>query len=170
MHRPGFSSSLRWLTCSGLAMLALSLSLPAAAQWKWRDTNGRVTVSDTPPPREVPDKDIIQRPQLLLRQGAAPAPSAVASGAASAPAGDKDLQSRKKAADQQVQDKAKAEEQRQAAVRAENCQRARNHLTTLESGMRIARVNDKGEREILDDNARAQEVQRARAVIASDCR
>ena len=31
-------------------------------------------------------------------------------------------------------------------------------------------VNDKGEREVLDDAGRAQETQRAREVIASDCR
>jgi hypothetical protein len=34
----------------------------------------------------------------------------------------------------------------------------------------MARVNDKGEREVLDDKARADEMRRARDVIASDCR
>ena len=40
----------------------------------------------------------------------------------------------------------------------------------MESGQRMARMNDKGEREILDDKQRAEESRRAREVIASDCK
>ena len=52
----------------------------------------------------------------------------------------------------------------------DNCSRARSHLATLESGMRIARTNEKGEREIMDDKARADEMQRTRQIMASECR
>lgn len=158
-------------------LLALLLALPAQAQWKWRDASGRVTASDLPPPREVPEKDILQRPSGARAPTNAPAAVAAAASAASSAASavpakpaDKELEARKKAADQQAQAKAKAEEQRLAAVRADNCQRARSHLSTLESGQRMARVNEKGEREVIDDRTRAAEMQRARDVIASDCR
>ncbi len=159
------------------ASLALLLALPAAAQWRWRDANGRVTASDRPPPREIPDKDILQRPAAAARSAATAGPASAAAagvavaatGAASAPV-DKELQARKKAAEADQQAKAKAEEQRNAAIRADNCARARSHLATLDSGQRLARINDKGEREVLDDAARAAEVRRAREVIASDCR
>jgi hypothetical protein len=40
----------------------------------------------------------------------------------------------------------------------------------MESGQRMARVNEKGEREVLDDRGRAEEMRQARSVIASDCR
>lgn len=156
-----------------LAALCLLLALPAQAQWKWRDASGRVTASDLPPPREVPDKDILQRPGAARASTAAPAPAAAASPAASGPAApvvDKDLEARKRAADAQQQARQKAEEQRQAAARAENCSRARTHLATLESGQRMARINAKGEREVIDDKTRADETRRAREVIASDCR
>lgn len=155
-----------------LAVSALTLAMPAAAQWKWRDASGRVTASDLPPPREIPEKDILQRPGANSRAPAAPAPQAAASAASAptAPAVDKELEARKRAAEEQQQAKAKAEEQRTAAIRADNCKRARGHLATLEGGQRLARVNDKGEREILDDKARADEMRRAREVIASDCR
>jgi len=43
-------------------------------------------------------------------------------------------------------------------------------MVALEGGQRMARINDKGERENLDDNARADEMRRAREVIASECR
>lgn len=156
-----------------VALSSLTLALPAQAQWKWRDANGRVTASDLPPPREVPDKDILQRPAGRAARtpaAAASEPASAAAAAASAPYVDKDLEARKRAAEQQQQAKAKAEEQRNAAIRADNCARARGHLSTLESGQRLARVNDKGEREIIDDKTRADEMRRAREVIASDCR
>lgn len=152
-----------------LALLALALSLPAAAQWKWRDANGRVTASDLPPPRDIPDKDILQRPAAASR---APAPAAVPASAASAPrvSADKELEARRRAAEAQQQARAKADEQRSAAVRADNCARARSQVATLESGQRMARINDKGERVVLDDAARADEMRRAREIIASECR
>jgi hypothetical protein len=36
--------------------------------------------------------------------------------------------------------------------------------------MRMARVNEKGEREVLDDKARADEARRTREAIASECK
>ena len=160
------------MVCLLVAVSSLTLALPAQAQWKWRDATGRVTASDLPPPREIPDKDIMQRPTGKGARAPAvgAAASEAASAAASAPFVDKELEARKRAAEQQQQAKAKADEQRNAAIRAENCARARSHLGTLESGQRLARVNDKGEREIIDDKTRADEMRRAREVIASDCR
>ena len=148
----------------------LLTALPADAQWRWRDASGRVTASDLPPPREIPDKDILQRPAGARLPAAQPRPAAASAAPTAAAPVDKDLEARKRAADQAAKDKAKTEEQRQAAVRAENCARARSHLATMESGQRLARVNDKGEREFLDDKTRTEEARRAREIIASDCR
>jgi hypothetical protein len=39
----------------------------------------------------------------------------------------------------------------------------------LESGVRVARPNDKGEREFLDDKGRADEVNRTRAAVNDNC-
>ena len=66
--------------------------------------------------------------------------------------------------------KEKADAAKLAEQRAENCRNARAHLAALDSGQRIARYNDKGEREILDDRQRAAETRRARDVIAAECR
>ena len=150
----------------------------AHAQWKWRDKDGHVTVSDRPPPRDVADKDILGRPPADLRRAAAEA-SAAAASAASGAAGvppvakaplDRELEIRRKAAEAEAAAKAKADEERQAVRRADNCKRARAQMATLDSGQRMARVNDKGEREVLDEGARAEEARRAREVIASECR
>jgi hypothetical protein len=163
------------------ALLALVTALPAQAQWKWRDKDGRITVSDRPPPREVADKDILSRPASAPRPVAPPAaaadapatPSAApAAPAASAPptALEREVQARRRAAEEEKAAKAKAEEDRNAARRADNCRQARNQLLALESGQRIARTNEKGEREVLDDAGRAQELRRTREVISSECR
>jgi Domain of unknown function (DUF4124) len=154
---------------------ALMLASPAAhAQWKWRDKNGQVTASDLPPPRDVPDKDILQRPELTARRAAPaaqPAASAAsAPGLAAKPATDPELDKRIKLAEQDAAAKKKAEDDRLASQRRENCSRARNQLATLESGIRITRLNAKGEQEYIDDGTRANETRRARDIIAAECR
>lgn len=155
-----------------LLFTALGLAaVPAQAQWKWKDANGQVHVSDLPPPRDVPDKDVLKRPDPgQRRSGPAAAPAASAASAATRLPVDPELEARRQRAEQEQKAKSKAEDEKQAAQRAENCRRARQHLAALESGQRIARLNDKGEREILDDKARADEMQQAQQVIASECR
>ena len=164
-----------------LSMLA-GTALPAAAQWKWRDAKGQLQYSDLPPPRGVPPKDILQTPPTAagrVERAVVPAPGAskpeaeveaAAALDAAANAVDPVLEARRKEAADAEADKRKADEARLARTKAENCERARNYLRTLESGVRIARSNAKGEREYLDDRGREQEIQVARGVSASECR
>ncbi len=160
---------------AGLSLAAaacLLLSTPAEAQWKWRDSRGQIHISDIPPPRDIPDKDVLQRPEVTARK-ASPAPAAAASAAASAPGKapvDPELEERRRRSEQEQATRAEADKQKAAAVRKDNCQRAREQLATLDSGQRIARIKADGEREILDDEQRAKEARRARDTIASECR
>lgn len=167
-----FKPRRRLASLSLAALVLLALSPPADAQWKWRDSRGQIHISDIPPPRDVADKDVLQRPELALRKPAPPPPAAAASAAAvpaKAPV-DAELEQRKRKAEQEQEAKAKADQQKAAAIRKDNCQRARDQLATLDSGQRIARIKADGEREILDDDARAKETRRAREAIASECR
>jgi hypothetical protein len=152
----------------------------ATAQWKWRDANGRINASDLPPPASVPARDILERPIDPRRAAGVPrtpfSAASAASAAASAPRGltpptsDPELDARRKRAVDEQLAQERAQQERDAGVRAENCSRARGHLAALGDGQRMTRTNAQGEREVLDDKARADEMQRARAVIASDCR
>jgi hypothetical protein len=165
----------RRMACLGLAALAcLLIASPAEAQWKWRDSRGQIHISDIPPPRDVADKDVLQRPEVAVRRPApAPAPAASAAVAGTAPAKatvDPELEERRKRAEQEQAARSEADKQKAAAVRKDNCQRARDQLATLDSGQRIARIKADGEREILDDDSRAREAKRARDVMATDCR
>lgn len=142
--------------------------------WKWRDASGQLHISDTAPPPGTPARNIISGPTAGAMAAQAPleppAPAASGPAAASAPSA---LEQRKKAADQEKAEKQKAEhdaiEARNAAIRKDNCARAQASLANLQSGQRIARVNAKGEREIMDDAARAAETKYAQDVVASNC-
>jgi hypothetical protein len=163
-----------------VTLIAVSASAGAVAQWKWRDRNGVIQYSDLPPPSGTPDKDVIERPAAAQRRPASLPPSesaASAAHAASAPRGvDPELEARRKKAEVEKAEKSnkeaiakQAEEDRLAMVRADNCRRARASLRGLEEGVRMARTNDQGEREVLDDKMRAEEAARMRGIIASDC-
>ena len=156
------------------ALLLCVVSMPASAQWKWRDAKGQVHASDIPPPRDIPEKDVMQRPDPAARKPV-PAPAPVAASAASAamagkPSTDPELEERRRRGEQEKAAKAKSEEEKVAATRKDNCSRAREQLNTLDSGQRIAKVKANGEREILDDEQRAAETRRVREAMAVDCR
>ena len=161
------------LSCLAAALLLVAL-VPAHAQYVWKDSRGQLHASDQPPPRDVADKDVIRRP-AAARPAAVPAavPASAAAAArprsASAPV-DPELAQRRARVEQDAQAKAQADDQKLAAQRAENCQRARAHLATLESGTRLVRVNPQGERIVVDDAVRNREAAEARGVMASDCR
>ncbi len=165
------------LACAGLLMLTLA-ALPAQAggvQWKWRDANGAIQYSDRPPPNGTPDSAILARPAASTRQVRPVDASAAASGATGATAapagknGDPELEARRKKSEDERAAQQKAEEDKVAKVRADNCERARTYERSLKDGLRIARTNDKGEREILDDQARNSEMQRTQETIQANC-
>lgn len=97
------------------------------------------------------------------------AASAPAASAASKPA-DNAAEQKAKQAEAAEAAKRKEIEAKNAAVQAENCRRANEAKASLSSGMRIAKLNDKGERIVLDDKARAEEMKRADDIIASECK
>ena len=156
-----------------LLALALAVSLPASAQWKWKDKAGQTQYSDLPPPPGTPEADILQRPApaAVLPQAA---PASAAPGASAPPlmpkSGDPELEAKKKKTEQEEAARKKAEDDRIAVAKLDNCARARVQLKAIDDGQRISRINAKGEREYLDDKGRAEEAQRARSVIAADCK
>lgn len=159
------------------AVLIASLSTPALAQWKWRDKNNQVQYSDLPPPQGVPESSILQRPAAANRRAlpataasSAQAAASAASGLAPAKGVEPELEAKLRKEEQDKAAKAKADADKLAAQKADNCNRARLQLRGLEDGLRVARVNQKGERELLDDKGRAEEVARTRETISADCK
>lgn len=139
----------------------------SVAHWLWLDEAGRRVYSDQPPPPAVPPARVLRQPGVAAPAlwtaptpaSASTAPSAArATRAASAPPpvipGEEALRS------------VQAEN---ARLREAHCSRLRDAWVTLQSGVRLARTLPNGEREVLDDAARAAERQRLQALLASDC-
>jgi hypothetical protein len=160
------------------------LPLAASAQWQWVDSSGKKVFSDQPPPPDIPEKNILRRAGLPAASHSTSAPSTSSaadaepaaqkpadSSAGAQPTGvDKELEEKTRKAEEAEKAKQAAEAQQLARAQAENCGRARQGKATLDSGIRIARVNAAGEREIMDDAARATEQKRLQSVIESDCK
>ena len=170
------------LTQTLVAVALIGFSFAALAQWQWLDKDGRKVYSDRAPPADIQDKNILKRPGNYK---APAAPLADASGepdgkaspaAATAPTMpasgglDKELEAKKKQAKDAEAAKRKADEERIAKARIENCARAKQSKTMFESGVRVGRTNAAGEKEFMDDAARAEELKRIQTIMDRDCK
>jgi hypothetical protein len=157
-------------------------SVSAFAQWQWIDKDGRKVFSDRAPPSEILEKNILKRPGVranavineadALPAGDTPMTTAAALpvSAPKASALDKEVEAKKKLAAEAEAAKRKAEEDRITKAKIESCAGAKQAKANLDSGVRISRINAAGEREVMDDSARASELKRILAVMNSDCK
>jgi type IV secretory pathway VirB10-like protein len=156
-----------------LAGLLGAVSAGALAQWQWIERDGRKVFSDQSPPPDIPEQNILRRPGQAVARAAppvAPAASAPASATLKPVARDTALEEKKKQAEAAETARLKAEEEKFQKARAENCARARKAKATLDSGARVASLNDQGERIIMDDTTRAAESRRIQDVINAECK
>lgn len=169
------------------------------AQWQWTDEGGRKVFSDRPPPAHIAPQKILKQPAgtpaataAVLYPSAPATPAEVAAQADAqkeraiqaaahseqAQAAQQAVQEAENAAHdkalEQAQRKTEEAEQKkqqaaQAKARQDNCGRARAAQVTLESGMRLAHINEKGERGFLSESQRQADLQRAQSAIKENC-
>ena len=160
---PWITRMLTTLACSGL------LAMPALGEtFKWTDAEGKVHYSDQPPPPSVKQPSKV-KPRVP------PAPTAVPEAAgtpAAAPKStaeqDADFNRRRvEAAEREAAEKKAASE---AAEKKRNCAQAKAQVAGMQSGARISRYDDKGERTYLSDAEIAQEIARAQQAADSWCK
>lgn len=149
----------------------------ASGQWKWRDASGSIQYSDRPPPQGTPESAILAKPRAstarIVVKPVEAASAPVAGNRAAAPAAkasESELDAKRRKNEEEEKAKLQAEEAQLAKQRAENCQRAKTYERTLNEGIRISRTNAKGEREILDDKGRAEEMQHVQDAIRANCK
>jgi len=150
-----------------LFILVLAATAGAAqAQIKCWNEGGRRVCGDAPPPGAKVTTIRVPPPGE-----APPSSGAAAKDAKKGPASPADIEQEYRKRQLEAQKAAaKAEQERQdAQARRENCERAREALRTLESGQRIARTDDKGERYYLDDAQIQQETSKARQLVQQWC-
>jgi hypothetical protein len=177
------------ITATLLLAALLQVSLPAHAQWKWRDDLGRLHYSDQPPPPNVPSSRIMAIPgkatSAAMTGAAAPKANADASKAnadaskANADASkaspgpktwaERSMEIRKRDAQREAEGRKEEELARQAAALGQVCEGMRAEARTLESGMRLARVNAQGEQEIVSEEERTARLQSLRKDLQANC-
>ncbi len=147
----------RYLVIGALLFFA-SAAMAQTDVYRWVDAQGRVQYSDQAPSGVKAEKIT----------------SKSASGA-SAAAGTKgykeqDQDFRKRRVEEEEKAKKDATAEQQTKVKQQHCNQARAHLATLQAGGRIARVNEKGEREFLDDKNIEAASAEAKKAIAESCK
>lgn len=147
--------------CLAVLLYAVALTAAQAEIYEWRE-NGKLYYGDRPPAGV----------DARLVRGNAPArpPALEETSAEKAPTAQEKADEMRVARENAAETEAQAEEERKRREElAQTCQRARNQLAALESGQRVARFNEQGEREFLGDTARQQETERINTFINANC-
>ncbi len=129
-----------------------------AEVYKWVDGSGKVHYSDQPP---TVDAQTVR--------GSSAAQTAITEQARqSLNAREQDYQKRLK---ESAGAKAKADKDaEQARIKRENCDKARNNLTTLQNKPRVYSTNAAGQRVYLDDRARAEALANSQKAVSENCK
>ena len=145
-----------------LALLILSASLPVLAQsiYSWKDAAGITHYSDTPP-ADSTSRRLKQAPL---------APPPTAQDGATQSFADKELAFRKRRAEAAEADEKARKDKARDEERQRDCADAKAQLAGLESGQRLTRFTANGEKEYLDDEQRAIELDRTRRVVQNTCK
>ena len=151
-----------------------------AQVYKCIDAGGKTTYLQSPCPsdaksaaisRTVPPAPPQSEPAAGIggaEKGDKAGKAAKASGPKSAAELEQDFRKRK-----QEQEKSREKEEQKLAdtkLREENCRNSRLQLVNLESGVRQLRIDEKGERQFLDDAGIEQEKAKARKVVEQWCK
>ncbi len=139
-----------------LVVFSLTATLSHAEIYKWKDKNGAIRYSDTPPPSNIKQealsgKKIVQptaQAPLTPVETTKPVVSAEGNKEAMRKEGDA---AKKRQAEAEADKKAKQAKEKQELAQAENCKLARANLATYNNGGRITKTDENGERIYLDD-------------------
>jgi len=143
-----------------LVTLLLTVAAVAAHAevYRWVDAQGKVQYSDQPPP-DVNAQKVTTKPTGVAQ----PAPTAKTYQ-------EQEQDFRKRRVEQEEQAKKQAEIDRQTKIRQDNCIQSRGRLASLQAGGRFAKINEKGEREYLDDTGTAAAIAEAQKAVSDWCK
>ncbi len=142
-----------------LAVTALLVATAVNAEiYQWKDDSGKTVYSDMPPADAT-------RSSQKIETGAPTSNKALQKTTA-----DRDMDFRKRQKESQESASKAQKEQAADADKKENCDNARRYLQTLESGERVALVDNKGERYYMEDAQRQQEIAKAKQNVQTSCK
>lgn len=163
-----------------IALPILSPSLSFAELYKWKDKDGQMQYTDTLPPSNIKIENIKGK-KILNPTGKDPLsavsnPQAVPVAAPPkfveplpSPGSAEDLAAKLRQQNAESDKRNKQEKESEAKLKAENCKASKANYESYAQGGRIYKMNEKGEREYLDDNGLQQGAKKAQAEMAKYC-
>lgn len=161
-----------------LATLALTVvsGLSQAEIYKWKDKDGKTRYSDTPPPSNVKQESMTGKKKVAAPTGNAPlapvdtntAPAKM-SDIPEAPMSPEDAAAKQRQENAETEKNNKKEKEAEAKRKAENCIAAKANMQTYTQGGRVYKMNEKGDREYLDEKGFAEGRAKAQQEIDENC-
>lgn len=147
-------------------LLVCAAPLAAQAQIKcWTGADGKRSCGDAPPAGAK---------VTTVKVPSSPPPPAASKDGKDAKKGpmtpaEQEQAYRKRQADAEKAAAKSAEERQEATLKRENCERARESVSAIQSGQRLSRFNDKGERIFLDEGQMQQELAKSQQGVQQWC-
>jgi FKBP-type peptidyl-prolyl cis-trans isomerase len=166
------------LLLAALALTAVS-GLSQAEIYKWKDKDGNVRYSDTPPPSNVKQESMSGKKKVQAPTGSAPL-SPVENPATAAvpkvmpkdvepPKNPEDAAAEQRQRNAEAEKNNKKEKEADAKRKAENCTSAKANMQTYTQGGRVYKMNEKGEREYMDESGFKAGREKAQQEINENC-
>ena len=165
------------LLLATFALMAVS-GLSQAEVYKWKDKDGTTKYSDTPPPSNVKQESIKGKKKSAVPTGNAPLsvvdspttnPKAATPKDIEPPKNAEDLAAEQRRRNAETDKNNKQEKEAEAKLKAENCSAAKANMQTYTQGGRVYKMNEKGEREYLDESAFKVGREKAQQEINDNC-
>jgi hypothetical protein len=154
-----------WIMLSTLALLPMSAN---AEIYKWKDANGVIRYSDVPPPSNVPHESLGSSKKAVAPPAAAPSSAETAAPKKSPAAGREDDAVKRREDAEAAKNKEQAKEA-ELKLKQQNCATAKANVQNYQHGGRVYKMNEKGEREYLDDADIAKNLEQAQKDVDEYC-
>ena len=169
----------RQLICMACAALLALPMLANAEVYKWRDKDGSVRYSDTPPPSNI-KLESIGKKNAVNPTGKEPLAPVTETAKKTVPVvnttkntsskeGKEDEAAQERQNKAEIDKKAKEEKEKIAKIKEENCKTAKTNLANYQQGGRLFKVDEKGERHYMDDKELKDGATKAQQDISENC-
>ena len=167
-----------------LALLAFTAvsTLSQAEVYKWKGKDGTIKYSDTPPPSNIKQEAINGKRKVGAptgKQPLSPVDATVATPTLAQPSDGKDTlepsvnpedaAARKRQQSAEAEKLNKQQKESESKRKAENCSAAKANMQSYTQGGRVYKMNEKGEREYLDESGFKAGREKAQKEINENC-
>ena len=170
---------LKNLLCVMCVLIALPM-LANAEIYKWKDKDGTVRYTDTPPPSNIKQESIGGK-KLTKPTGQAPLAPVVNIDATTGKdemkgkvthqniEGPDEIAAKLRQKNAETEKNNKKEKEAQAKIKEENCKISKANLANYQQGGRVYKMNEKGEREYLDNAGFKAGTEKAQKEVSEYC-